>query len=73
MCLLCLFNQFQGDSGGPLQVYRDTQDKNMTCMYDVIGVTSFGKGCGLAVNVPGVYTRVSNYLKWIEDHVWPQK
>lgn len=43
----------------------------MTCMYDVIGVTSFGKGCALAVDIPGVYTRVSYYVKWIEDIVWP--
>ncbi|XP_050305676.1 venom protease-like [Anthonomus grandis grandis] len=59
----------QGDSGGPLQAYRTGE--NMSCMYDIIGITSFGKACGLAVNIPGVYTRVSNYLKWIEDNVWP--
>ncbi|XP_066150913.1 transmembrane protease serine 9-like [Euwallacea fornicatus] len=62
----------QGDSGGPLQVYSDSSQPNMTCMYDILGVTSFGKACGLQVNIPGVYTRVSNYLKWIEDIVWPQ-
>uniref|UniRef100_A0AAR5QCY0 Peptidase S1 domain-containing protein n=1 Tax=Dendroctonus ponderosae TaxID=77166 RepID=A0AAR5QCY0_DENPD len=61
----------QGDSGGPLQVYR-TGDQNMSCMYDIIGVTSFGKGCGLAVNIPGVYTRVAHYLQWLEDIVWPK-
>lgn len=61
----------QGDSGGPLQVYRTGGGENMTCMYDIIGVTSFGKGCALAVDIPGVYTRVSYYVKWIEDIVWP--
>lgn len=40
-------------------------------MYNVIGVTSFGKLCGL-LETPGVYTRVSNYIKWIEDTVWPE-
>ncbi|ERL94952.1 hypothetical protein D910_12224 [Dendroctonus ponderosae] len=58
----------QGDSGGPLQVYRTGDQK----MYDIIGVTSFGKGCGLDVNIPGVYTRVANYLQWLEDIVWPK-
>ncbi|CAG9823352.1 unnamed protein product [Phaedon cochleariae] len=59
----------RGDSGGPLQIYHeDTED--IKCMYEIIGVTSFGKGCGLAKNNPGVYTRVSNYLQWIESIVW---
>lgn len=39
-------------------------------VYDVVGVTSFGKACGLS-NSPGVYTRVYNYLSWIESIVWP--
>lgn len=57
----------QGDSGGPLQVYHQQQ----TCMYEVIGVTSFGKGCG-NIDTPGVYTRVYQYLDWIEGIVWPR-
>ncbi|XP_018562087.1 serine protease persephone [Anoplophora glabripennis] len=60
----------QGDSGGPLQVYHD-ESQGVKCMYDIVGVTSFGKSCGLAKNIPGVYTRVSAYIKWIEDTVWP--
>lgn len=56
----------QGDSGGPIQIFN----KNVFCMYDVIGVTSFGKACGIA-NVPGVYTNVYSYLGWIESVVWP--
>lgn len=58
----------QGDSGGPLQVAR--ADKS--CLYDIIGVTSFGKGCANP-NSPGVYTRVSQFIPWIESIVWPQK
>nr|XP_023021786.1 serine protease persephone-like [Leptinotarsa decemlineata] len=61
----------QGDSGGPLQIYHeDTAD--IKCMYEIVGVTSFGQSCGLAKNVPGVYSRVSAYVKWIEDNVWPR-
>lgn len=56
----------QGDSGGPLQI---SHPKNM-CLFQLLGITSFGQGCGV-VNTPGVYTRVSHYLNWIEDIVWP--
>ncbi|KAJ8686281.1 hypothetical protein QAD02_022075 [Eretmocerus hayati] len=56
----------QGDSGGPLVIYS----RNEECMYDVIGVTSFGKLCGSVA--PGVYTKVYKYLTWIENIVWPE-
>ncbi|CAG9791053.1 unnamed protein product [Diatraea saccharalis] len=67
----------QGDSGGPLQVQMFLPQRNDNCefyqscrrMHQVIGVTSFGVGCALP-NLPGVYTRVSRYLDWIEDIVW---
>ncbi|XP_020281820.1 serine protease snake-like isoform X2 [Pseudomyrmex gracilis] len=57
----------QGDSGGPLQVIHP---KNQ-CLFQVIGITSFGQGCAIT-DIPGVYTRVSHYLTWIENIVWPQ-
>ncbi|KAL3278023.1 hypothetical protein HHI36_013364 [Cryptolaemus montrouzieri] len=51
-----------GDSGGPLQIYS-----KLRCMYEIIGITSFGKrACGFE----GVYTRVSHYVDWIERIVW---
>jgi secreted trypsin-like serine protease len=56
---------YQGDSGGPLQV----KNKRISCMYTIIGVTSFGSQCG--IGDPGVYTRVSKYVPWIESVVWP--
>lgn len=56
---------FQGDSGGPLQI----QHPYVNCMYTVMGITSFAKQCG-DLNAPGVYTRVYNYLDWIESIVW---
>nr|BBG28441.1 secreted serine protease Snake [Gryllus bimaculatus] len=58
----------QGDSGGPIQI---TGPENK-CVYHVVGVTSFGKGCALK-NSPGVYTRVSSYVPWIESVVWPNE
>ena len=59
---------FQGDSGGPIQITRP----NNQCVYNIIGVTSFGKFCA-AKNAPGVYTRVSAFVPWIESIVWPDQ
>nr|XP_039263081.1 suppressor of tumorigenicity 14 protein homolog isoform X1 [Styela clava] len=53
----------QGDSGGPL-VCQHPQDG----MWIVVGLTSWGKGCGLP-NRPGVYTRISKYIDWIDMHI----
>jgi secreted trypsin-like serine protease len=57
---------FQGDSGGPLQIYHVGDE--IKCMYDIIGITSSSKFC---LGNPGIYTRVSYFIKWIEDIVWP--
>lgn len=52
------------DSGGPL-LYRQEDE----CLFRIVGITSYGIACGFPV--PSVYTRVSFYIKWIEDRVWP--
>lgn len=39
-----------------------------SCLYEVVGIKSFGVPCG--TGIPGVFTRVSNYIDWIEDIVW---
>jgi secreted trypsin-like serine protease len=44
---------------------------NSTSYYEIIGVTSFGKFC--ATGTPGVYTRISSYLQWLENIVWPDR
>lgn len=51
----------QGDSGGPLVAKSENGN------YVIAGVTSFGIGCGRA-GVPGAYTKVTNYLDWIESN-----
>ncbi|XP_071542408.1 trypsin-like [Panulirus ornatus] len=50
-----------GDSGGGLLMQGS--DGKM----DIIGVVSWGQGCGRR-GYPGVYTRVTRYLSWIEKH-----
>lgn len=37
--------------------------------YKIVGITSFGQKC---TYVPGVYTKVSHYVPWIEKIVWPE-
>jgi len=57
---ICVF--FQGDSGGPL-VFRE-DDGN----YTEVGVVSFGHIDGCEKGYPGVFTRVTSYLDWIQTN-----
>lgn len=53
-----------GDSGGPLMVKEKLGPKNI---YYVAGIISYGpKPCG-AKGWPGVYTKVGNFVDWIQN------
>ena len=55
----------QGDSGGPLMIKK----KKIRRFFSVqIGIVSWGLSCGKE-GLPGVYTNVAPYLKWILDHL----
>jgi secreted trypsin-like serine protease len=51
-----------GDSGGPLVIRgKNVNDDNL------VGIVSFGDSSGCAKpDYPGVYTRVSTYVTWIQ-------
>ncbi len=52
--------KFQGDSGGPLIVQEPNGD------FAVVGLTSWGPAV-CADGLPGVYTRVNQFLDWINN------
>ena len=55
-----------GDSGGPLVVRQGGSEEP----WFQIGVVSFGpKQCGSGL--PGVYTKITEYLSWIEENLEP--
>ncbi|XP_047993674.1 uncharacterized protein LOC125232099 isoform X1 [Leguminivora glycinivorella] len=57
----------QGDSGGPLMQPIYNSETYTTFFYQ-IGVVSYGKKCAEA-GFPGVYTRVTNFVPWIEETI----
>lgn len=55
-----------GDSGGPLMAPLSMDSPPR---YYQVGIVSFGEEECATKEVPGVYTRVSNYLPWILDNI----
>ena len=57
-----VLSSLQGDSGGPLMCQIPGQDN-----WKLFGISSFGMvQCGAAGN-PSVFTRVINYIDWIQN------
>ncbi|KAF2905284.1 hypothetical protein ILUMI_00878 [Ignelater luminosus] len=57
-----------GDSGGPLIILDKTETEHNYIEY---GIVSLGPiACGVK-NLPGVYTRVADYIDWIRAHIEP--
>ena len=55
----------QGDSGGPLMARSSLNDP-----WFLVGIVSFGAlGCG--AEFPTYFTKVTNYMDWIEEHMEP--
>lgn len=52
----------QLDSGGPLM------QKSKKGVYQLIGIVSYGIGCGQP-DYPGVYTKVSSFMDWLEENM----
>jgi len=50
----------KGDSGGPLFTVKSGYNGLVQ-----VGIVSWGMPCNAQINSPGVYTRVSKYIKWI--------
>ncbi|XP_064458616.1 uncharacterized protein LOC135368969 [Ornithodoros turicata] len=52
----------QGDSGGPLMLEHEGR-------WTAVGIVSFGYRCG-EPGFPGVYTRISRHLRWIDNNIF---
>ncbi len=55
------------DSGSPLMV-KESELAGEAPNFILVGITSFGIGCA-DPDFPGVYTRVSEYVDWIEENL----
>ena len=56
----------KGDGGGPLTCFKWHPTKRPDEVY-LCGIVSFGVGC--KSGVPGIYTDVSKYYEWIQEHI----
>ncbi|XP_070505025.1 melanization protease 1-like isoform X1 [Chironomus tepperi] len=57
----------KGDSGGPLMRYGNFPNSNFP-YYVLVGIVSYGpRFCGTK-DAPGVYTRVSEFIDWINSN-----
>ncbi|XP_073814913.1 serine protease ea-like [Musca autumnalis] len=57
-----------GDSGGALMVQEHIDNRNV---YFAVGMVSFGPVPCASKSLPGVYTRIGNYIDWIIENLLP--
>ncbi|XP_078373114.1 uncharacterized protein LOC144656754 isoform X1 [Oculina patagonica] len=57
-----------GDSGGPLAIDNSLTARADDYRWVLVGIVSWGDGCG-EVGKYGVYTRVSNFVRWMNSHL----
>ena len=55
----------KGDSGGPFAMKMPIDEKSIKYRYKLMGIVSWGSKCG-QYGTYGYYTRVTNYLDWIQ-------
>jgi len=60
--MLWVYLPSQADSGGPL----------MSKEHHLVGVVSTGIGCARP-GLPGIYTRVSKYVSWMQNVIGGRK
>ena len=58
----------QGDSGGPLAIENSLSLDVANERWVLAGVISWGRGCG-GMGTYGVYTRVSMFVRWINNQI----
>eukprot|EP00794_Sanderia_malayensis_P004792 gene4792-5419_t len=58
----------QGDSGGPFVVNQPDDESQTKFSFKIMGIVSWGPRCG-TVGHYGYYTRVTNYLDWIDKTI----
>lgn len=58
-----------GDSGSPLMFKTQVERKALVHKYVVVGITSLGQIPEFCASLPGVYTKVSNFERWIKYQV----
>ncbi|XP_028160876.1 serine protease persephone-like [Ostrinia furnacalis] len=58
----------QGSGGSPLITKGSLDDSDEDQIPYAYGISSFGRGCGNMT----IYTRISSFIDWIEETVWPK-
>ncbi|XP_014359337.2 serine protease Hayan-like [Papilio machaon] len=61
----------KGDSGGPLMMPIINPYYSDFTIHYIVAIQSENFGCD-SIDNPNIYTKVSSFVNWIEDIVWPE-